>query len=166
MSQWAIWNQLPKGPCHFSNVSLPSSQMWWLTPVIPAFGKLRTQDFHEFQAILGYNLRLHFKQTQGLFEFFKSHWILFSFLPFPLNYLFIYFKAGSHCIVLAVLKLLRRAACPQTPENFRLLSSKCWDWQHVSLCPTRGSSFMNQVCSNEWISLGWVGARLCSLFSL
>lgn len=38
--------------------------MWWCTPIIPAFRRLRQEDLHEFEASLNYIVRTCLKKKQ------------------------------------------------------------------------------------------------------
>jgi hypothetical protein len=46
-------------PC--KNIKKILNHVWWCTPVIPAFGRLRQED-HEFKASLGHIARLCLKK--------------------------------------------------------------------------------------------------------
>lgn len=44
--------------CTESNFKSTMSLIWWLAPIILAFGRLRQEDNHKFQASQGYRVRL------------------------------------------------------------------------------------------------------------
>lgn len=47
------YNVLTKHKKHFYQ-NITGGQVWWCIPAIPAFGRLRQEDHHEFEASLKY----------------------------------------------------------------------------------------------------------------
>lgn len=60
------------GGLHLENENVSASQStlcsleWWLTPVMPAFGRLRQEDYLEFKVRPGYKVRLSQEKKKKL----------------------------------------------------------------------------------------------------